>query len=77
MCSSSHVRVTHEAEPVFRCKYNPLVDACGSGEENLVAAILDHDSSSLNKADQVRKSSYPSIYSQWTKDLKIRLAVKF
>ena len=38
---------------VFRCKHNPLVDACGIGEENLVAAILAHDSSALNKADQV------------------------
>ena len=42
-----------ETESVFRCKHNPLVDACGSGEENLVAAILAHDSSALNKADQV------------------------
>ena len=57
------LRVAHKAEPVFRCKYNPLVDACGSGEENLVAAILAHDSSSLNKADQVRESSHPTIAS--------------
>jgi len=42
---------------LFRCKYSPLVDACGSGEDNLVIAILAHDPLLLNKPDKVIRPS--------------------